>query len=216
MPKLKHCPNCDTRLRVGSMFEVSLMSPEETKKINAYLGANKEAYCGKCGPQLLAEANGAEPKEPTEAEIDNYLHENLHLIPMVTIHQPPLWRFEVLEIVSGNCTLGTGFFTDWEASASDFWGMESNNYNEKFHIAEERAKSRARMRCIQLGGNAIVGAQLDYSEVGAAKAMAMVAVTGTAVKLKELDTLYSEERIKKMDELIETANEFIKTRFYRD
>jgi uncharacterized protein (AIM24 family) len=45
------------------------------------------------------------------------------------------------------------------------------------------------MKALELGGNAIVAADIDYAEVGGLKGMLMVAATGTAVMLNNLDVL---------------------------
>ncbi|MBE5322140.1 heavy metal-binding domain-containing protein [Pedobacter sp. MR2016-19] len=41
-----------------------------------------------------------------------------------------------------------------------------------------------------LGGNGIIATDVDYAEVGGAKAMVMVCMAGTAVKIKNQDTVF--------------------------
>ncbi|MGB5609212.1 heavy metal-binding domain-containing protein, partial [Eudoraea sp.] len=48
---------------------------------------------------------------------------------------------------------------------------------------------------LDLEGNAILATDIDYAEVGGVKAMIMVCVTGTAVRLKNFDILGSDRLI---------------------
>ena len=41
-----------------------------------------------------------------------------------------------------------------------------------------------RLAAIELGGNAVIAADVDYAEVGGNSAMLMVCMTGTAIHLK--------------------------------
>jgi hypothetical protein len=51
-----------------------------------------------------------------------------------------------------------------------------------------------------MGGNAIIAVDIDYSEMGGEKGMIMVCMSGTVVKLNNLDVLdqYKVDSIKKI------------------
>lgn len=49
--------------------------------------------------------------------------------------------------------------------------------------------AQLRKQAIDLGGNAVIATDIDYSEVGGEKGMLMVCMGGTAVKLKNCSIL---------------------------
>lgn len=65
-------------------------------------------------------------------------------------------------IVSGQVVLGTGFLSEFTASFSDFFGVQS----DKFAIKLEQAKNAALEKLVKKsdikGGNAIIGVDFDY------------------------------------------------------
>src|SRR5690606_18073590 len=75
------------------------------------------------------------------------------------------------------------------SSITDFFGAQSGAYNRKILHGEELCQVQLRLKCLEAGGNAIVGADIDYDEVGGKEGMLMVCMTGTAVRLKNLDVL---------------------------
>ena len=54
---------------------------------------------------------------------------------------------------------------------------------------------------LDLGGNAVVAADIDYAEVGGASAMLMVCMTGTAVKLSNPEIL-GDGKAERIDALV--------------
>ena len=70
------------------------------------------------------------------------------------------------------------------------------------------AINQMRMKTLELGGNAIIAADIDYSEVGGLKGMLMVCASGTAVKLNNIDIL-GEYKAKDIKELSEKSEHMI-------
>ena len=66
-------------------------------------------------------------------------------------------------VISGECVLGTGFLSSWDASLSDTFGVESSSFIEKLKEARESAKKRAVLACLEAGGNAMIGVDIDYT-----------------------------------------------------
>jgi len=66
-----------------------------------------------------------------------------------------------------------------------------------------------RKKTLDLGGNAVIAVDIDYSEIGSLKGMLMVCMAGTAIKIRNAQIL-GEERmhcIEAMSEMNKRINE---------
>ena len=70
-------------------------------------------------------------------------------------------------------------------------------YNKKIIKGENKCFAQLRLKAIDLGGNAVIGINLDYTELGALKGMIMVSAYGTAIELNNPDVL-GEAEVKKI------------------
>ncbi|MGA1047685.1 MAG: YbjQ family protein [Minisyncoccia bacterium] len=86
-------------------------------------------------------------------------------------------------IVNGEVILGANVFRDIMASIRDFIGGRSAAYEEVLKKAKEEALQELQQEAKKLGANAIIGIDIDYEMIGTG--MLMVAVSGTAVVIKE-------------------------------
>jgi len=68
---------------------------------------------------------------------------------------------------------------DFFAGITDIVGGRSGAYEAKLQDARDTAMRELEQRAAALGGNAVVGVDLDYEVVG--DSMLMVSVSGTAV-----------------------------------
>ena len=73
-----------------------------------------------------------------------------------------------------------------DASIADLTGSESSAYSEKLDIARQAAQIRAVKKAMKLGGNAIVGVNLEFSVFP--NAMIGIIFKGTAVKVTKIDS----------------------------
>lgn len=88
---------------------------------------------------------------------------------------------EYLGIVSGHVVIGTGMFSSFDASVADWAGSEASAYTEKLDLAKEVALKRAIIKSINLGGNALIGIDVEHSVF--VRDLIGVIVTGTSVKV---------------------------------
>lgn len=95
---------------------------------------------------------------------------------------------EYLGIVSGHVVIGTGMFSSFDASIADWTGSESSAYTEKLDLAKETALKRAIIKSIRLGGNALIGIDVEHSVF--LRDLIGVIVTGTSVKVKKINDSY--------------------------
>ena len=95
------------------------------------------------------------------------------------IEGKPVQRYH--GIVTGEVIVGANLFRDLFASVRDIVGGRSGAYEEVLSRAREEALSEMRARAASLGGNAVIGVDLDYEVLGSNGSMLMVSATGTAV-----------------------------------
>lgn len=98
------------------------------------------------------------------------------------------YNFEGYDIVSYlgyesvQVVLGTGIFSSFNASVSDFLGTRSNAYEDKLNMAEKAGKEKLIEKAKSYGGNAIIGVDIDYTTF--TNDIIGVIVGGTIVKIE--------------------------------
>ena len=90
---------------------------------------------------------------------------------------------EYCGIVTGEAILGANIFRDLFAGIRDIVGGRSGAYESALREARETALREMENEASRLGGDAVIGVDLDYEVVGKDNGMLMVSASGTAVKL---------------------------------
>ena len=90
---------------------------------------------------------------------------------------------EYLGIVTGEVIVGANIVRDLFASITDIVGGRSGKYENVLARAREEARAEMQARAGELGGNAVIGVDLDYEVLGQNGSMLMVSASGTAVRL---------------------------------
>ncbi|KZY43728.1 hypothetical protein A3731_34140 [Roseovarius sp. HI0049] len=85
-------------------------------------------------------------------------------------------------IVVGEAIMGANVVRDVFASITDIVGGRSGAYESKLQDARDTAMTELEARAAAMGGNAVVGVDLDYEVVG--QSMLMVSASGTAVVIE--------------------------------
>ena len=93
---------------------------------------------------------------------------------------------QYLGLVSGEAILGANIFRDLFAGIRDIVGGRSAAYEEELRKAKSIALGEMQEEAARLGGNAVVGVDLDYETItmGSGGGMLMVSASGTAVVIK--------------------------------
>lgn len=186
------CPNCGEELTNALFRSNKLLHPAQVNLINEVKGLSASVYCGRCGnahwreimpvvQDRLATLSGR-----VQALIDN--------VPVVSLMAPLDWKYEVVQLVSGQSVTGTGVFSELSSSLTDLFGRQSGAFNSKIKEGERLCMAQLRMAALKAGANAVIGTDIDYSELGGGKGMIMVCMAGTAVNLKDLSVLPEEQR----------------------
>jgi uncharacterized protein YbjQ (UPF0145 family) len=87
-------------------------------------------------------------------------------------------------LVAGEAILGANMFRDLFASIRDIVGGRSGAYEKVLNDARQTAIGDMTDQAARLGGNAVIGVDIDYETIGASGSMLMVSATGTAVVLE--------------------------------
>ena len=85
-------------------------------------------------------------------------------------------------VVTGETVIGANIFRDLFAGIRDIVGGRSGAYEKVLAEARESALQEMQDRARALGGNAVVGVDLDYEVINN---MLMVSASGTAVTIAE-------------------------------
>lgn len=185
--EIENCPNCDASIKEGFLFSNLYLSDSEVEIIRLYYDQTADVYCEKCGREPLEIALDEMYEE--RAELQNKVQKLIDAIPVITTSTPHLWEYEVVGMVTGQSTTGTGVFSDFYSNITDLFGLQSESYNKKLRSGEDLCYAQLRLKTLHLGGNAVIATDIDYSEVGVEKGMLMVAMAGTAVKLTNTQVL---------------------------
>ncbi|AZA10828.1 YbjQ family protein [Corynebacterium gerontici] len=90
---------------------------------------------------------------------------------------------EYLRVIAGETVAGINMFKDIGAGLRNLVGGRAGSYEGELIQARENALAELVNRAMELGADAVVGVELDYSSLGQANDMLMVTATGTAVRL---------------------------------
>lgn len=90
---------------------------------------------------------------------------------------------DYLGVVTGEVIVGANLFRDIFASITDLVGGRSGKYEEVLSRARKEALGEMQEQARQLGGNAVIGVDIDYEVLGQNGSMLMVSVSGTAVRI---------------------------------
>ena len=88
---------------------------------------------------------------------------------------------QYFDVISAPIVLGTGFLSSLSSSVADLTGSRSGTYERKLVNSKRDAMSHLKDAARQLGGNAIIGIDIDYTTFGG-DVMGVV-VSGTAVRI---------------------------------
>jgi len=89
---------------------------------------------------------------------------------------------EYLGIVTGEAIMGANIVRDIFATITDIVGGRSGTYEQKLKEARDIALHEMTQTARYLGGNAVVGIDIDYEVVR--DGMLMVTASGTAVRVE--------------------------------
>jgi len=87
-------------------------------------------------------------------------------------------------LITGEAIMGANLFKDLFAGIRDIVGGRSASYEKELRTAKQIAVSEMIENAKSIGGNAVIGVELDYETVGQNGSMLMVSASGTAVEIE--------------------------------
>lgn len=88
---------------------------------------------------------------------------------------------DYLGIVTGEVIVGANLVRDLFAGVTDMVGGRSGKYEQVLQRARREALAEMEAEADKLGGNAVIGVDIDYEVLGSNGSMLMVSCSGTAV-----------------------------------
>jgi len=133
--------------------------------------------------------NGSKAKQDYDKQkIQNAITSKLNKVEakdvlLTTETVPNLKITKRIDIITSECVYGMNIFKDIFASFSDTFGGRSNSIQNTLRDARKTALTELRKEAVSVGANAVIGIDLDYSEIsGGGKAgMLFIVASGTAV-----------------------------------
>lgn len=98
-----------------------------------------------------------------------------------------------LGVFSGECALGTGFFSSLESDISDLFGENSKLYTNKLRRAKGDALEQLQDQTVRAGGNAVIGLSINYTMF--TRDIIGISVYGTAVKISAIIRKKIEDKV---------------------
>lgn len=128
--------------------------------------------------------------ESQKYALEAELHRHLAKMPVLTLQLPSGWDYTPVQAVTAQSVIGTGLFSNITSTFTDAFGTQSVAFREKLQEGEGFCRKSLALQALDYGGNALLGLDVDYAEVGGTKAMLMVCMSATAVNLKNIAELY--------------------------
>lgn len=123
----QECPNCGSKLKGGILSSVTLASRNLTSIINEYNDKKVDGYCSKCVGDLKTKYLLKLSNEKEELQLK--IQKLIDSIPVVSTHSPLNWDYEIINMVTGQTTTGTGVISEFTSSFTDLFGAQSGRYN---------------------------------------------------------------------------------------
>lgn len=140
---------------------------------------NTAVICENCGSSM------------THVKIGNYSSNRLsNKIILTTAPYIDGFRvIETLDIITSECVFGMNIIRDMFAAISDIFGGRSQASQKVLRDARVTCLRELRREATEMGANAVIAVDLDYSEFsGGGKSMLFLVASGTAVKIEEITT----------------------------
>jgi len=185
----ENCPTCGAILQ-NKFFSLStnhLLTERQNRIVSLIFDRDYTELCHKCGYEDYFKAQ--QELNPKINELKGQLNELVANVPLVTVHNPSGWDYEVIGMVTAQSATGTGVITEFISSFTDLTGAQSERHKSKLKAGEEMCKAQLQLEAVADGGNAVIGVDVDYSEIGSGKGILMVCMSGTAVKLRNINVL---------------------------
>lgn len=172
-----NCKNCKSEIKKGN----DLFPQDAIDLINLYTKENKEEYCISCAKKPYLEA--MKWKENRLKEIQPEINKRISKLPNLNCIAPSTWNYDVVGIVTGKIVLAQTWFS------SD---------NNDISVGVNDCILQLYNQSVSRGGNLVMGITIHIMEInntsGGKFDKTVITSTGTAIKLKDLNVLTTEQQ----------------------
>ena len=143
-----------------------------------------DGYCQtRYNAAILRKYSGDAPlNEARHSDSDETCKADQIILTTETAHNLPV--AQRLDIVTAEVVIGMHLFKDVASAFRDVFGGRSETMQRGLKQGRKAALAELRQEAFDLGADAVVGVDLDYSEIsGGGKSMLFLVASGTAVKL---------------------------------
>lgn len=184
------CANCGSKITLAGIFSAAnqVLPAEEIAMVNFVHGADYQELCNSCGGSLRQEVYDRLNGEREKLKSD--ISARLSFFPILTVGVLPKGNeYLAMGLVTANVTVGTGIFNEFSQGFSDMFGAVNQNSGMalKVNKGEAAARSIIIQKALQIGGNCIIGADLDYGVTN--NNAATINMQGTAVLIPDLSQI---------------------------
>ena len=206
MAKCKNCENSFGIFELKNGICKSCIEKENPTcpgcKQNFKPGQFTEGYCKDCYEERKESIEKRKELKRQELElIEKLKQEKIDLknaekkreldiknIMLTTETQVNLKIEKRINIVTAECAFGMNVFKDLFTGVRDIVGGRSESLQKTLKESKEIVLSELKKEAYEIGANAVIGIDLDYSEfTGGGKSMLFMVASGTAVLINEIE-----------------------------
>ena len=115
---------------------------------------------------------------------------NQRIRDMIVCTTPSIEGYRItrtIDVVTAECVFGLNIFKDFFMGLTDFFGGRSDTAQSALRDARLSCLNELKREAASVGGNAVVGVDLDYSEFsGKGNSMLFLVASGTAVTIEKV------------------------------
>lgn len=182
------CPACEAEFDNISKY----LKCTECGTPNLNQGSSTTIECKNCGWKFRCEDATAATESnyfesPDQYKADKNFQKKIDALVVTTAFTVANKEIDSeIGIVTGECVLGMNIFLDVFAEFTDTFGGRSKKTQNRLRELKEKCLEEIKIEAVDMGADAIIGLDLDYSEFsGKGKSMLFLVASGTAVKLKK-------------------------------
>jgi uncharacterized protein YbjQ (UPF0145 family) len=128
----------------------------------------------------------AQREQERKAREAKYNGDYSHIILSTTPSLDGYRVTETVDVITAECAFGMNVFKDIFSAVTDFFGGRSGAVQNTLRDARKLCLNELRKEAFDIGADAVIGVDLDYSEfTGREKSMLFMVASGTAVKLSK-------------------------------
>ena len=156
------------------------------KEYDSFGRGPDEDFCDDCIEEGRQKNKSKEEEIKKKEEEALILRNKIESIKITTTNHYPNYEVEqVLGVITSECVFGMNIFRDFFAGMSDFFGGRSKASQKVLRDARNTCLFELKSEAHEMGGDGIIGIDLDYSEFsGGGKSMLFLVASGTVVKFK--------------------------------